>query len=170
MGRLMAVTALWAVAFAHLSAVGQNANYSVMLWSVSSIDPQPADCADRVASVRDALSDLSVPSAVRLGRPVSREFSWVVVCNERTWFNLKNSPRYARVNTISAMTDFADHVVFLNGFGRDADALRDSVAHEMGHILCECADERQADRWQLILLHEAAERLRQKSGVLTASR
>lgn len=160
MGRLIGLTTLLAFAFMGLSATGQIANYPVLLWSISSIDPVPADCAVQVAAVRNALQELDVSAARKFNHSVSRSFSWIVICNDRTWFHLKNSAPYARVNTIAGMTDFRNHVVFLNGAGRRYEELRDTVAHEMGHMLCECADEAEAGRWQQILLHEARQETR----------
>jgi len=167
MRRFIVVSGLCAIAVAGYPAVAQDVTYTVAMWSVSTIDPHPDDCAAGVAAVQNALRQLDVPQARRFSHAVSREFSWVVICDQRTWFRVKNSSRYIQVNTISAMTDFANHVVFLRGYGRSADALRDSVAHEMGHMLCECADEPEADRLQQVLLDAVRERSRQ-TGVQVA--
>jgi sarcosine oxidase delta subunit len=168
MRRLIALAAVMAFVFAGLSAVGQNPDYPILLWSVSSIDPEPSECVEQVAAVRNALRDLDLPAARKFNRPVSREFSWVVICNEQTWFHLKNSVLYARVNTRSSMTDFTNHVVFLHGFERTPNALRDTVAHEMGHMLCECADEAQAEHWKGILLHDARQKARRPEAEVAA--
>jgi hypothetical protein len=169
MRRLIAVASVLACALAVCVAKAEDPAYKVALWSVASIDADPADCADQVQAVRDALAVFDVPASRPFKVTVSREFSWVVVCNERAWFHLRNEPRYARVNTNSAMTDFPNHVVFLDGFRHSPAALRDSVAHEMGHMLCQCADEGEADRWKLILVEEADRQSRQRRAQVSAA-
>lgn len=130
-------------------------------WRIMTIDPVPGDCGAQMAAVQQALVDFDVPSARVIGQPVSRQFGWIVICDERTWFRLRNSPPYARLRTRTGMTDFTNHVVYLNGFGRSASALRDTVAHEMGHMLCRCAEEDTANDWKFRLMDQAKARQRQ---------
>jgi hypothetical protein len=165
MRRLMPVAAVVAGTLLACSAKSEDPNYKPLLWSVTSIDSEPADCTAQVKAVEAALAEFEVPASRPFNVTVSRQFSWVVICNERAWFGLKQSARYARVNTNSAMTDFPNHVVFLDGFGQSAGALRESVAHEMGHMLCECADEGAADRWKLILIEQAHRQSRARISV-----
>lgn len=133
----------------------QEPHDAIARWSVSTVDPAPADCAAQIDAVREALVDLDVPVSRRFNRTVSREFAWVVVCDESAWFHLKSQLRYAHLQTVSGMTDFPNHVVFLNGFRRSPASLRDTVAHEMGHMLCHCVEEERADDWRLALLRQA---------------
>jgi hypothetical protein len=138
----------------NVAAQGQQVNtnvtsgdgdYKVMRsWNVSTLDPHPTDCAEQVNAVREAL--------VSFNLPISQGFTYVVVCDANSWFKLKNSPRYRRVNTITGMTDFTNYVVYLNGFRRASGELRDTTAHEIGHMLCNCNDEDTADENKLKVL------------------
>lgn len=130
------------------SPILQAQTYTVQRWSVSTIDSSPSDCTQKIDTVRQALEDFAVPVTLRFSVPVSREFGWVVVCNERTWWHLKSRPEYRRTNTQTGMTDFANHVVYLNGFALAAGDLRDTVAHEIGHQICQCSDENTANEFK----------------------
>jgi len=134
------------------AALGQQVNANVtndgykvvQWWNVSTIDTDPTDCTEKVKDIRDALTSFNIP--------VSAGFSYVVVCDPKAWFKLKNSTRYRHVNTTTGMTDFANYLVYLNTFAKSAGDLRDTVAHEIGHMLCKCDDEYEADQKKCTVL------------------
>lgn len=135
-------------------------------WSVSAggragFSDRVSDCSGAVAAVRQSLEEFDIPPARRLSLTVSRGFSWVVICDERAWFRLKAQPEYRRVATRTGMTDFPNHVVYLNGFGRSPAELRETVAHEIGHQICGCADESVAEQNRMRLEDQARRLARQ---------
>src|SRR5215475_2946773 len=69
----------------------QEQQYEIASWSVGSIDPNPSNCSTQIETARQTLSDFNMP--------VSHQFSWVVLCDERKWFEVKNSPAYRHVPT-----------------------------------------------------------------------
>lgn len=125
----------------------QEQRYQIARWSVGSIDPDPDACSARIDNVRQTLIDFNAP--------VSRQFAWVVLCNEKTWFHVKNSVEYRRVSTNTGFTDFPNHVVYLRGFKQSAKDLRDTVGHEIGHQMCRCNDESVANQYKSALLGSA---------------
>jgi len=111
----------------------QERQNEIARWSVGSIDPDPVACSAQIDSVRQTLVDFNAP--------VSRQFAWVVLCNEKAWFRVKNSAAYRRVATNTGFTDFSNHVVYLKGFKQSAKDLRGTIGHEIGHQMCRCNDE-----------------------------
>lgn len=167
MGRSSIRMVLAAVVLASPNPLAAAQELTILRWSISTIDPNPTDCVAQMDAVRQSLIELDVPAARDLNVAISREFGWVVICDEQTWFHLKNSARYARGKTVSGMTDFPRHVVFLNGYGRTAARLRDTVAHEMGHMLCRCAEEEQADAIKFTLFQQARQKRRSARPVVS---
>lgn len=132
---------------AHRTCDAQEQRYEIASWSVGSIDPDPSACSAQIESVRQTLSDFNLP--------VSHQFAWVVLCDEKTWFGIKNSAAYRRVPTNTGFTDFRNHVVYLKGFKQTTKDLRDTVGHEIGHQICRCNDESTANTNKFRLLGSA---------------
>ena len=82
-----------------------------------------------------------------------KDWTLLVACNSVAWQNLRRRADALQTNT--AFTNMAGHLTVLNGaIYRDMPPLRGTafltpsgvLKHELGHIVCACNDEFQADR------------------------
>lgn len=93
------------------------------------------DCAAQKDVVKQILSELNVKQG--------NGFVWNAACTEQSWFKLTLEYRML-VKTNTGFTDFRYHGVYIRTARRSYSDIRDTVAHELGHIICECSSEQTA--------------------------
>jgi hypothetical protein len=92
--------------------------------------------------------------------PFPDDWTIVVTCNDHDWQNWLAKSKYPRTNT--AFTGLKQRITVLNGFIFAPSYRRTSpryvpkftMAHEIGHIRCQCEDEFTADKLAVEILNE----------------
>lgn len=93
----------------------------------------PAKCSQYTAAAQRAID--SLPS-------VPKDHRWIVVCSHETWnVAVRKAKAWGRTNT--AFTNPEANITFINGavFEEPEPFYRHVIAHELGHIRCQCSDE-----------------------------
>ena len=100
------------------------------------------DCANQLAALQEELKTLSYPAGWTLA----------ITCTPSYWTNAVRSFRNVRSDT--AFTHLPARLTVLNGaiFQQLRPAYRYVIAHELGHIRCDCDDEERANAiaWKLV--------------------
>lgn len=93
-----------------------------------------SDCNEEIAAVQQGLADLQYPGNWTIG----------VVCNQSAWNTLI---ALARVRTQTGFTNLQKRTTVINAhkFRESRARFRHTLAHELGHVTCQCESEDKAE-------------------------
>ncbi len=129
--RFIALLVLLLLLFTMASAQsGASAGPKLMVYGVDKL----ADCAAEYQAVQQELATLAYPSNWTVG----------VVCNQNAWNSLI---AFARVHTQTGFTNLQKHTTAVNArkFRDSRVRFRHTLAHELGHVTCQCDSEERAE-------------------------